>query len=76
MASSPRRSRLLRWALWILAGVVGAFFVARGVIEIASIDVAHPETYRNDWADCTSSAFSRCIAARERWSSLPWAPGS
>jgi hypothetical protein len=48
--TSPfRQSRFLRWALWVAAGAVSAFFVARGVIELASIDTARPETYRNDW---------------------------
>jgi hypothetical protein len=32
-----------------LALVVGAFFIARGVVELLTIDYSNPSSYADDW---------------------------
>ncbi|MFD4292888.1 hypothetical protein ACFWQG_06670 [Rhodococcus sp. NPDC058532] len=47
--SRTLRSRVLAPAGYAVVGIVGGYLVARGIVEVVTIDVADPASYRDDW---------------------------
>jgi hypothetical protein len=39
----------MRKALWTVGLVLGAYLIARAVVELFVIDYGDPASYRNDW---------------------------